>query len=326
MPACLRSTPHALPSRQPLTAADLKAYERRYNLRHRFYLPADRRSDHEQAVVAGRVDERQPEQGFQIVGSDLAIYHTYEAHARRDAPAHLSVIVVLEGCAELELGAEHRAVTAGDGLLLAHDGRQPLCARHVAQPRVRAVNVTVTASAAAQDPRLASLRPLIERAPALAAVRLPAGLRQSLASWLQDAPDGADALLAEGQALQLLAQGAAQHPARVGPSVDPLSPRDRQLLGRVRAHLEDHPAEAHSLSALADLACMSPSSLREKFRLAHGRSVFDHLREVRLARAHRYLAEGHSVQQAASRVGYRHPTNFATAFRKRFGVAPSAVR
>lgn len=71
---------------------------------------------------------------------------------------------------------------------------------------------------------------------------------------------------------------------------------------------------------------MSPSTLREKFRLAYGQSVFDYLRECRLALAHSQLREGLSVQQVAAQVGYRHATNFSTAFRQRYGIAPREVR
>ncbi len=317
---------HTAPER-PLTAADLAAYEQRYNLRHRFFTPPGDRRSLEHTVIDGRVDERQPQPGFQIVGSDLTVYHTYEAHARPDAPAHISIIVLVEGCAELELGDERHSIAAGDGVLLAYGGREPLCARHVAQPRVRAVNVTVTATAMARDPRLAALLPLVENPAGIVPIGLTPGLWQSLSDWLHGPPDATDLLLAEGLALQLLAQGAAHAPTAPAPSGSAaLSDRDQQLLLQVRARLESQPARAHRLTELAALACMSPSSLRDKFRLAYGRSVFDYLREVRLAQARQCLRNGQSVQQAASQAGYRHPTNFATAFRKRFGISPSDVR
>jgi AraC-like DNA-binding protein len=70
---------------------------------------------------------------------------------------------------------------------------------------------------------------------------------------------------------------------------------------------------------------MSPSTLRAKFRAAYQCSVFSWLRERRLEVAREQLARGCSVQQAAHCVGYRHATNFATAFRERYGVAPSEL-
>ena len=79
----------------------------------------------------------------------------------------------------------------------------------------------------------------------------------------------------------------------------------------------------YTLEALARLACMSQSTLRTKFRAAYQCSVFEWLHERRMVLARERLAQGLSVQEAARLVGYRHATNFATAFRKRFGVAPS---
>ena len=71
---------------------------------------------------------------------------------------------------------------------------------------------------------------------------------------------------------------------------------------------------------------MSPSSLRSKFRQRYGCTLFDYLRNCRLALARRYLLEGHSVQQAAWMCGYQHATNFATAFRRHYGISPGDVR
>lgn len=318
-------------SPQRLTVADFTAYERRYHLSHHFPALAGGSPPDEQTVAEGRVDEYQPWQGFQLVGSDLAVHQTYETHARCDAPAHVSIIVLLEGCAELSLGSSigpHRQqLHAGQGLLLAYERGQTLSARHIAQRRVRAVNLTITQHSLASDPRLTELATPYpgEQPGGLWPLVVPAGLRQSLDDWLTATPNTASsALLAEGLALQMLALGVA-HRRRTALHPAPLPERDRQLLARVHAHLEAHPDEAHSLAALARLACMSPSTLRAKYRRAYGRSVFEHLRDCRLTLAHQQLRAGHSVQQVAAALGYRHATNFVTAFRQRYGIAPSEL-
>ncbi|WP_136069353.1 helix-turn-helix transcriptional regulator [Modicisalibacter radicis] len=332
MTATTTLPPASAPRR--LTVADFTAYERRYHLSHRFPALAGGRPPGEQTVAEGRVDEYQPWQGFQLVGSDLAVHQTYETHARNDAPGHVSIIVLLEGCAEFSLdsmrGPERYRLHAGQGLLLTYERGQTLSARHIAQRRVRAVNLTIMQRALASDPRLTALaRPCPDENPGgLWPLVVPVGLSQSLDDWLTAPPDTASsALLAEGLALQMLALGVTHHRPRAAPwQPAPLGERDRQLLARVHAHLEAHPGEAHSLAALARLACMSPSALRDKYRRAYGRSVFEHLREYRLTLAHRQLRAGHSVQQVAAQLGYRHATNFATAFRQRYGIAPSELR
>jgi AraC-like DNA-binding protein len=97
-------------------------------------------------------------------------------------------------------------------------------------------------------------------------------------------------------------------------------------LEQLRRLLEQAPEQEYTLAGLANQAAMSPSSLRSKFRQAYGCTVFDYLRDCRLALARRYLLEGHSVQQAAWMSGYQHATNFATAFRRRYGICPGMVR
>jgi len=59
-----------------------------------------------------------------------------------------------------------------------------------------------------------------------------------------------------------------------------------------------------------------------------GRTTFrDHLTGVRMDRAAEMLATGpHTVREVAHRVGYRQPAQFAKAFRRQHGVAPSAYR
>lgn len=102
-----------------------------------------------------------------------------------------------------------------------------------------------------------------------------------------------------------------------------LTGRDFRLLERVRQRIAAAPGARYRLGELASLACMSQSTLRAKFHAAYDCSVFTWLRECRLAQARERLARGWTVQQAAHAAGYSHATNFATAFRRRYGVPPS---
>jgi AraC-like DNA-binding protein len=54
--------------------------------------------------------------------------------------------------------------------------------------------------------------------------------------------------------------------------------------------------------------------------VSEGRSVFEY---IRLERAFAALRSGEaSVQHASDLAGYASPANFATAFRRRFGLTP----
>jgi AraC family transcriptional regulator, regulatory protein of adaptative response / methylphosphotriester-DNA alkyltransferase methyltransferase len=59
-----------------------------------------------------------------------------------------------------------------------------------------------------------------------------------------------------------------------------------------------------------------------------GRTTFrEHLTGVRMDRAAELLAtRSLTVREVAHRVGYRQPAQFAKAFRRRHGLAPSAYR
>ena len=82
--------------------------------------------------------------------------------------------------------------------------------------------------------------------------------------------------------------------------------------------------------SLDDIARRVASSRRQLQRAYAeiGRTTFrDHLTAVRMARAAEMLAaRGLTVREVAHRVGYRQPAQFAKAFRRHHGVAPSEYR
>ena len=97
-------------------------------------------------------------------------------------------------------------------------------------------------------------------------------------------------------------------------------------LEAVRQRLATVPHGTHSLEELARLACMSPSGLRHKFRQAFGQSLGSYQRECRMRCAEQALRRGVSIQQVAHQAGYAHACNFATAYRRHFGVSPQEAR
>lgn len=126
----------------------------------------------------------------------------------------------------------------------------------------------------------------------------------------------AQALLAH--ALLTLGQGTPP-PA----STPALTHRDYVKVTQVRDQLLANPQADFTLEALARDAGMSMTVLKEKFSAVFGQSVFSFLRDARLHHAKAGLeTKGWTVSQAAYFVGYRHHSNFSTAFRRKFGAAP----
>lgn len=81
------------------------------------------------------------------------------------------------------------------------------------------------------------------------------------------------------------------------------------------------------VSQLAREAGISRRSFNTHFRRAFGVSASDYLRKRRLESARDAIIEqGISINEAAYLAGYGNPANFATAFRKHFGYAPSRCR
>ncbi|MBF7052613.1 helix-turn-helix domain-containing protein [Halomonas sp. KAO] len=299
------------------TPRDLHAYGRRYGLDYRVPGLSPRT---EAPVVRGVVREFTPHPGMQLVASDVEVLHRYESYSRAASP--MSIIVMLEGQAEVALENEcPLTLTAGMALSLRLEADRGLAAFQPAGQRLRALTLSLDDACLA---RLGMSAPS-PAASHLRAWQLPEPLRQGLEQALTaPLPGQAQRLLLGGLSLQLLAHGGRVDDPTPSPAPT-LAPQEHQRLERVRDTLRHDPAGEHRLEALAELAAMSPASLRRKFRAAYGRSVFDYLRECRLSLAHDYLRQGHSVQQAAHFCGYRHASNFATAFRRRFGHAPSSL-
>ncbi|KAA0011522.1 helix-turn-helix transcriptional regulator [Billgrantia pellis] len=269
------------------------------------------------SVIRGHIQELAPARGMQLVTSDIEVLQRYDSRSRRPIP--LSIIVMLEGRAEVKLGEQRLNLTKGMALSVTLDTQQGLQAIQPPGQRIRALTLALDA------PRLAELGASLPRhrssmhawvLPPL----LPQALEQALSSPLSEA---ALNLQWEGLGLQLLAHGL---PHDASASDVRIPPGERQRLERVHRQLHEQPAQPHSLAALAELASMSPATLRRKFQAAYGCSIFEYLRERRLKLAHELLLQGHGVERVAQCAGYRHANNFTTAFRLHYGYPPSSLR
>lgn len=107
----------------------------------------------------------------------------------------------------------------------------------------------------------------------------------------------------------------------------PLLPREQRRMWEVHDFLEARLDADFTLEDVARAAGMSANRLQRLFRSAFGMTVFDYVRRRKLERARKMLEEeGVSVSEAAYRAGYTSSANFATAFRRAFGMSPKEVR
>lgn len=310
------------PDQQSYSVSDFLDFGQYYGIDYRFPMlgSTPRRTLAQPAVVRGRVEEYELRPGLRLTCSDIDVLQHYESTSRQQSL--LLIVVILEGTVQIRLGDGAVTLTQGSALSARFDDRHALRACQASGQRLRTLTLSL-----GQDAMATGLP--LDAALTLPRVWLhPWQLPGSLNSALEDALAGAWPMpqrqwLLEGLALQLLAHGLPQGSAC--PARTPLAPQERQRLEAVRQLLDDTPAQPHTLQSLAEQAAMSPSSLRQKFHATYAQSVFDYLRDRRLALARDYLRQGYSVQQAAHFVGYRHATNFTTAFKRRYGIAPSAL-
>jgi AraC family transcriptional regulator of adaptative response / methylphosphotriester-DNA alkyltransferase methyltransferase len=96
------------------------------------------------------------------------------------------------------------------------------------------------------------------------------------------------------------------------------------LLAEANAIVESEYASELSLDDIAHRVASSRRQLQRAYAEI-GRTTFrDHLTRVRMERAAEMLAAGTlTVREVAHRVGYRQPAQFAKAFRRSRGIAPS---
>ncbi|MFE0758260.1 helix-turn-helix transcriptional regulator [Inquilinus sp. NPDC058860] len=134
-----------------------------------------------------------------------------------------------------------------------------------------------------------------------------------------------NALYLEGRAVAIVAEtiAAVMHADRGAEPGGLLMARERIRLQRAKDLIAADPSRPLRVETIAREAGVSASGLQRLFRLSEGCSVFEFVRLARLGRARAALQSGEaSVQDASAIAGYSSPANFATAFKRRYGVTP----
>jgi AraC-like DNA-binding protein len=101
--------------------------------------------------------------------------------------------------------------------------------------------------------------------------------------------------------------------------------RERLTREAIRIARREFPRQNLSLRLVAARLAVSERELQRAFSAAGEGSFSEHLFEIRMSTAKRLLERGGSSRQVAAQVGYGSGAGFAKAFRRRYGVPPSAV-
>jgi AraC family transcriptional regulator len=105
------------------------------------------------------------------------------------------------------------------------------------------------------------------------------------------------------------------------------APRRRRQVDRVFEAITLEPQRKWTLTALADLACMSPWHLAHVFRDEAGSSVHQYVIRARLAQALDAVLDGDDdITTVALDAGFASHSHFTSSFRAQFGLTPTALR
>jgi AraC-like DNA-binding protein len=162
----------------------------------------------------------------------------------------------------------------------------------------------------------------------------PTPRAMALAEQIVRPPDYAPMLQAiylESRVLDLLAEAfASLQRDAAAPAVEretSLDSRCYRRMAELRVFLGSEAAHQLSLDEIARHVGMNANAMQRQFRAAYGTTIFDFLREQSLQRARLALEQDSiSVKQAAALAGYTSAANFATAYKRRFGVTPKLAR
>jgi len=282
---------------------------------------------HRETLAYGRVYEQTLCKGVTVLHSDMHFLVSYHAQSR--VQQAYSFAMLLNG--QLRIGRERsplQTVGPACGINTSYQNER-MQTHYLPGMRLAALDVVIDQAEVEQNEYTDRLLPILEVAPATFAVsQQDNAFLESVRAQLQLAQDDSvGALIYEALGLQLLARvRAAPGACAEWQTGDSLSRLDHERLGALREHIHRNPWEPHTIQSMSQLAGLGESALRKKFQMKFKLSIMACVKEYRLQLAQRYLEQGESVEKVALLAGYRHSSNFSTAFKKRFGVSPRQHR
>jgi len=100
----------------------------------------------------------------------------------------------------------------------------------------------------------------------------------------------------------------------------------KEKMFAVKDFLETKFESNFSIQSLAKDFALNEFTLKKEFKMLFGKSIFEYWNEIRFSHAKQLLKQGYAIQQLADEMGYSNSQNFSTAFKRRFGILPSAYK
>lgn len=100
-----------------------------------------------------------------------------------------------------------------------------------------------------------------------------------------------------------------------------------QKMLALRSFLIENMGEYYSLKELASQVGTNEFTLKKEFKRIFGETVFGFWREIKMEKAQELLSKNKiPIKEISEIVGYKNPQHFSTAFKKNFGMSPSAFK
>lgn len=99
-----------------------------------------------------------------------------------------------------------------------------------------------------------------------------------------------------------------------------------EAMNRAVDYLEENITEKLDIERVAKIALSSPFYFQRMYHLATGVTVAEYIRRRRLTLAAQEIISGEKVINVAYKYGYETPEAFTKAFRKMYGLSPTAAR
>ena len=294
-----------------------------------------------QSPLAGVTGER----AYLHVGSGMSVSASNMRHAAPSTETItgggvIKVHTRLAGASKVGIGNQcGQSVGIATCSALIHPRGEPKIERFDADIAERSVTVACTAAFLHEEFGLDQLLPtpspiarfLDGREDSFYSLDLPLQweMRRAGSSILDDFSCGSsEIMLIEARALEILGRFFQQICADASPPAGtPLRPRDRRMAMQARDMLDALLGEPPSLGQLAREVGTHQAKLMRIFKAVHGTTISGYMENARMERARDLLVtEGLSVTQVAFELGYQHPGNFTTAFKRHYGILPSAMR
>ncbi len=103
-----------------------------------------------------------------------------------------------------------------------------------------------------------------------------------------------------------------------------VNPTDQEKLRQCRTILEQHIENPPSLNELAKKVGLNTHKLKNGFKILYGSSVFNYLKELRMAMAIDLLNK-HTVSEVSEMLGFANIGHFSNTFFKNYGYRPTEI-